>query len=864
MKNLKLLIGVFFWILTLSGTSAARTYEWTSFDVTARLASDGTLNVEERHDVLMSGDWNGGERQFKVSGPQAFVLKGIKRLDPATNSWLPLLKDAVSKKDGFKWDADSYTLRWRSRLPDDPPHDNTPFSYLITYSMANVLRTDGKSYILDHTFLMADRPGPVATLKLHFSHDNDFAPRIPLEETYEAASLEAGMEASLTVPFEYLGNQSVKADPGPLSSLLKDRIEFILLKTTSPWQAIAPPTESNRKLETEASFENLDIKAYLDPYGWLTVTETGRLEWSNEATEIPVRSLQFDMMTQFESLSMRLQESSTKEDTQGGIGQILFWKPKEGVGKKLSANMVISYTVRPVLSEIESGRYSFKVDFSDKEIPIKRITMEMNLAPVWKTSSPMTMTTDDVRNAAVFTQELTYAGNGTPVTFENSFENSATLPADWYRPVPGLTRWMLYPLWLLGLAGIYGLFWLAEKRKGSFGPFLPLETIDRAWMDREVFSKKPEEVGFLWDYRLSKDEMNAILTRWMGEGKISSENITDAYNKPALKLKRLVPFDSMTGHERKLLEAIFFSDRETMDAEYLRKHYGNTGKSPLTILETFLLTEMKLPQKPDKKDLAKKAVAGLLWISGVALFAVVILFVLVDPWSIPWILHGVAGSIIVSLLAYAYIRVMASRNLRTYSTRIIQTGLVHAAVGSVLLALQYWPHGAEWPLFQCILGFFVLAVCLRTEHLRSMKEEISIRIPMMAAREYLQKQLASNAGPIPPEWLSYLIALGLKNDILNFNMAPVTTSSESSLAGHDHLDRTTRSMDNNTGDPFSGGRGGSSGGAGAGGSWDASFDDFVQASSSVTTRSSGSGSSGSSSSSSSGSSSSGGGSSGGW
>ena len=47
-----------------------RSLYWKALDVTARLDADGRLHVTERHEMVFTGDWNGGERTFRITGGQ--------------------------------------------------------------------------------------------------------------------------------------------------------------------------------------------------------------------------------------------------------------------------------------------------------------------------------------------------------------------------------------------------------------------------------------------------------------------------------------------------------------------------------------------------------------------------------------------------------------------------------------------------------------------------------------------------------------------------------------------------------------------------------------------------------------------------
>ena len=45
---------------------AQRQLSWDALDVTASLDGDGTLDVVETQAMVLTGDWNGGERTFNL------------------------------------------------------------------------------------------------------------------------------------------------------------------------------------------------------------------------------------------------------------------------------------------------------------------------------------------------------------------------------------------------------------------------------------------------------------------------------------------------------------------------------------------------------------------------------------------------------------------------------------------------------------------------------------------------------------------------------------------------------------------------------------------------------------------------------
>ena len=65
--------------------------------------------------------------------------------------------------DAWNWSG-PYVLRWRSRLPSDPPFDHTELVYEIAYKLSGILvKQGGASYTLDNDFAFPDRDWPIQT-----------------------------------------------------------------------------------------------------------------------------------------------------------------------------------------------------------------------------------------------------------------------------------------------------------------------------------------------------------------------------------------------------------------------------------------------------------------------------------------------------------------------------------------------------------------------------------------------------------------------------------------------------------------------------------------------------------------------------
>ncbi len=193
--------------------TAQRALHWRELAVQARLEADGTLAVREDHAMVFSGDWNGGERTFRVRLGQSLTVDRVSRRDAATGAWVPLAKGSLDAVDQWKW-AKGETLRWRSRLPTDPDFAETEIDYRIEYRLSGILRRDGEVWVLDHDFAFPDRVGEITRFVL----DLDFAPEWQaagaIERHVEDGPLAPGASRVVTARLRYVG-AGVPANAAP-------------------------------------------------------------------------------------------------------------------------------------------------------------------------------------------------------------------------------------------------------------------------------------------------------------------------------------------------------------------------------------------------------------------------------------------------------------------------------------------------------------------------------------------------------------------------------------------------------------------------------------------------------------------------
>lgn len=188
--------------------ASARDLYWRSLDVQARLDPDGALHVLERHEMVFTGAWNGGERRFRLEPGQNLSVAGMARIvDGRSVVMEPGSLDAVDD-----WNmVDEQTLRWRSRLPSDPLFEKDALTYEIAYVLTGVVEKSATGYRLNHDFAFPDRDGVIEEFRVRLAIDEPWeSPRGRLI-TDGSTGLLPGESFVVRVPLEYSGEGSPSA-----------------------------------------------------------------------------------------------------------------------------------------------------------------------------------------------------------------------------------------------------------------------------------------------------------------------------------------------------------------------------------------------------------------------------------------------------------------------------------------------------------------------------------------------------------------------------------------------------------------------------------------------------------------------------
>lgn len=183
----------------------SRTLNWPRIDVTAHLDSTGTLHVRETQHLLFSGSWNGPERRFNIRFGQEFELHRLLRIagTPSAPDTIVLTQGDLDAVDRFQFSNGS-TLRWRSRLPGDAPFDSTALTYVLEYSLSNILKPQGEGvYLLDHDFAFADRDAEIEVFDLVLTLDSVWEAPTDFTGRYTDTEIRPGRGFVVSLPLTW-------------------------------------------------------------------------------------------------------------------------------------------------------------------------------------------------------------------------------------------------------------------------------------------------------------------------------------------------------------------------------------------------------------------------------------------------------------------------------------------------------------------------------------------------------------------------------------------------------------------------------------------------------------------------------------
>lgn len=207
------------------GAAQTRELHWQSLDVRAHLDADGALHVRETQAIVFDGAWNGGERRFSIRAGQRLKFEHLLEKDASGGTVREFLRGDLDRSGAFRL-FDGNVLRWRNRMPEDPPFQDEIRIYELDYVVAGVLRRQGEHYLLSHDFAFPDRSGVIEHLHGELTFDPSWRSSGTPEVSFDVDALQPGQGAVRSVAFEYLGTGhplaqgEVRSAPGGAADLV--------------------------------------------------------------------------------------------------------------------------------------------------------------------------------------------------------------------------------------------------------------------------------------------------------------------------------------------------------------------------------------------------------------------------------------------------------------------------------------------------------------------------------------------------------------------------------------------------------------------------------------------------------------------
>ena len=570
-----------------------------------------------------------------------------------------------------------------------------------------------------------------------------------------------------------------------------------------------------RGQEKKLFWRAMDVHAHLDADGRLHATESQAMvftgDWNGGERIFRVRpgqSLKLESVWRMDPATgekKKLSEGSLSEvDHYGWIdARRLRWRSRLSSDPPFSGTEIdyeIAYTISGVLLR-QADAYVLDHDFAfpDRVGPIESFSLDLDLDPVWQPQKPW---------PGRLTRGPLPPGQGVVVTLPLSYRGTTRPAAARTGTTPGERR-AFFGLLLAATIGLYAAFRRPEAALGRFAPLPPPGAIDLAWLESNVFTLLPEEVGALWDEDIGAPEVAAVLARLTAEKKIE----TKAEGKK-LTLRRLVPLDHFSGYEKDLVEALFFDGSET-DTDRIKAHYRSKGFNPAAKIKDGL--KDKLARHPDFQDRSMRPPrwpTAVLLVTGTLILVLLAVTKTEDPGAIIGLLifHGIVYGIALPM-AYFFRKRVDRLDLHSIA-------LLWAPILFLYFSWKGIASGGQTGL-PLLVGLLLLRLGITNNIFNLAKtrdgpKKTARRKLLTAAREFFKRELSSRQPNLDDRWYPYVIAFGLGSKADRWFRAygaPAAAASAGRVSSGSSSSPASSSSGSWTGG------GGAFGGAGASTSW---------------------------------------------
>jgi hypothetical protein len=581
--------------------------------------------------------------------------------------------------------------------------------------------------------------------------------------------------------------------------------------------------------QRELHWDRLEVVAHLDAAGTLHVAETQTMvftgDWNGgerRFTLHPRHTLRFTGIARSDGGDWRaLTEDSSIDDVDEFAWTdrtTLRWRSRLPSGPPFDGT-VIRYELRYELSGIllkDGDQYTLDHDFAfrDRDGPINQFLLRLTLDPAWQS-------TIDVRDeyaagplppgqTFVLTLPLHYSGAGSPSTLD------LTRPPE---IVLGVSV-------VLGMATL-GLLWFFV-REYTYGRFVPLDTtpIDEAWLREHILEYPAEVVGAAWDEGVGPPEVVALIARMVNDGTLESSVGKKSGKVAPMTLRLKVDRSTLQGHERSLVDGLFFDDRTETSTTLVKAHYRTKGFNPAAVIHREL--QEAVAQMLPAGD-APRRIKGL-----TAAIVLASLGFAVVAWFRGHFEPTSSAILTIALLVVAGIGWAAGLEFRGrlhWGPRQAVACLAPALAIALGVAAYLWFYAGTGRVDldgMTVLAIVLLAVALTHASITALKSRqrrqgMALRKRLAAGREFFISELRKAQPALRDEWYPWLVAFGLAKQMDDWSAkrpGSTSTTSRSADVTTSHSSTTTSSSSSSS-QNWTGFGGGHSGGAGGGASWQA-------------------------------------------
>ena len=617
--------------------------------------------------------------------------------------------------------------------------------------------------------------------------------------------------------------------------------------------------------QRELHWSNIDVEATLNEAGVLQITEIQTMvftgDWNGGERRFDIRPRQrlsfFEISRAVGGGWQPLSRDSDIDDVDEYAfvdAETLRWRSR-GPGDPPFAHAVIRYLLHYELANIllrDDDDYVLDHDFlfDDRDGDVERFTLRLTLDPAWQAKTELrdVYRAERVRpgNSFVLTVPLRYTGAGTPLIWDT-------------RRSPRLEQTVIALLSASALLFVW-FFW-RENANGRFAPVTA--RVDEGWVRQHVLAHPPEVVGAAWDEDIGESEVVALIARMESERKLKSRV---QKGTTALSLDLTCDREKLQGHERTLVNRLFFDGRSTTNTNSVKRHYKDKGFNPAKEIEPELQAEVEKVMPAGRGPWRLRGV-------GVAVFLVscALLYIerLAGNLTEPRMLVIIGCAMLLIGVAWMFGFAFQDNVLAGRRRAVVAWMPALSVAFAVSAFLWYYVGGVYAEMsdrFVIALAGLAFTAVLTTFNVmtsRRNRDALAFRKSLAAGREYFTAQLARDNPALRDEWYPWLLAFGLGPQVDNWS-ARHESRRRSSHASSGSFSSGSISTSSSSGPAtWSGFAGGRAGGGGGGASWTAAVGGMA-AGVSPPSSSGSSGGGGSSSGGSSGGGSSGGGGGGGW